>query len=414
MSTTANLSNIFLSKKDRLIFLTYGRILLFFSSFVLFLFFYLLKPFFIHWPMLFKTYTVFGGLFGFYLYVLYFMKKHHQNKCLLWLGLCLDSLVLTLIMYLSNLPVSWFLFLYMLHIMLVGVFYGHQGVLYLACLSSLFFNGVWMSQHQQADVESYWVLFSMFFYHGCFFALAKASIYLGELLKQFMKSFKQTHIALHQIRGFNQWILQNIPAGLITCDASGRIVQTNDMASKILDLPKTFFMGKALQSLFPSLREKQKKLVQEKASQSFFDEDILLQKRKAISLRCHLSLALEKESQQEAFILIFEDQTPFKEMEKKVRSAEKLASIGKLAANMAHEIRNPLASISGCVEMLKESMGKKNTQNTQGTGNARNTEDGKDAEEGYLMPIITREMDRFKPSFIRFSKLCPPPRYLFR
>ena len=63
-------------------------------------------------------------------------------------------------------------------------------------------------------------------------------------------------------------------------------------------------------------------------------------------------------------------------MEKRIRSAEKLADIGKLAANIAHEIRNPLASISGCVEMLKESM------------------DKKDSEKGRLLPIITREMDR--------------------
>ena len=345
--------------------------------------------------MLFKTYIVFGGLFCFYLYTLWFPQKQFQNKYFFGFGLCLDSLALAFIMQFSNLPTSWVLFMYMLHLGLTGILFHHSGVLYLACLSSLLFNGIEISKHLQAGTEPYWILSSMIFYHVSFFALAKTSIYVGKALRQLMRSFKQAHIALHQIRGFNQWILQNIPAGLITCDARGHIVQTNEMTSNILGLSKKVLMGNPLQNFFPSLRKRQQKLLREKASQSFFDEEISLplKKGKPLALRCHLSLAIEKESRQEAFILIFEDQTPFREMEKKVRSAEKLASIGKLAANMAHEIRNPLASISGCVEMLKEGITQNNGENTEG---------------GHLMPIITREVDRLNRLLSDFLSYARP------
>ena len=102
------LNSFFLSSERRLVFLTYGRILLFFMTFVVFLSFYILKPYFIHGPMLFKTYFSFIILFSFYLYVLYHTKKHYQNKILFWSGLCLDHFVLASIMYFSNLPASWF------------------------------------------------------------------------------------------------------------------------------------------------------------------------------------------------------------------------------------------------------------------------------------------------------------------
>jgi len=52
------------------------------------------------------------------------------------------------------------------------------------------------------------------------------------------------------------------------------------------------------------------------------------------------------------WLLVFRNLSPLKEMEARVRRSERLAAIGKLAADMAHEIRNPLASLSGSIELL--------------------------------------------------------------
>ena len=270
MPSNVTLTKTLFSHKGSLVFLIYGRILIFFISFVFFLFFYLLKPFFIHWPMLLKTYVAFGILFSFYLYILFFIKKHCQNKLWFWFGLCLDSLALTVIMHFSNLPASWFLSMYMLHIILIGILYHHYGVLYLSCLSSVLFNGVGIQQNEYGGSDPSWLLFSIMFYHFCFFALAKTSLYIGSLFKQFMKNFKQTHRALNQMRGFNQWILQNIPAGLVTCDALGHILQINNMASKILNLPKSNLMGKPIQVFFPFCKSETKKAYRRKVLRVLF------------------------------------------------------------------------------------------------------------------------------------------------
>ncbi len=54
------------------------------------------------------------------------------------------------------------------------------------------------------------------------------------------------------------------------------------------------------------------------------------------------------------FIGIFQDLTQKKKLESEIKNKEKWAAIGELSANIAHEIRNPLASLRGSIEMLRE------------------------------------------------------------
>jgi len=74
-------------------------------------------------------------------------------------------------------------------------------------------------------------------------------------------------------------------------------------------------------------------------------------------------------------VIHFQDLTELRSMEGAVRRSERLAGIGRLAANIAHEIRNPLASISGSVEVLRK-------------------QPGTDAEARTLIDIAVREVDR--------------------
>ena len=87
-------------------------------------------------------------------------------------------------------------------------------------------------------------------------------------------------------------------------------------------------------------------------------------------------------------ILIFQDLTRLREMEEHLKRADRLAAVGKMAAGIAHEIRNPLASISGSIEMLKDEM----------ENSASNRE---------LMGIILREVGRLNSlieDFLLFAR----------
>jgi two-component system sensor histidine kinase PilS (NtrC family) len=94
-------------------------------------------------------------------------------------------------------------------------------------------------------------------------------------------------------------------------------------------------------------------------------------------------------------VVIFQDVTDVVRMERELRHRERLAAVGELAAGMAHEVRNPLAAISGCVEMLR----------------ALNRERSDDAEQERLMGIVLREIERLDAliaDFLQFARPGPP------
>jgi two-component system sensor histidine kinase PilS (NtrC family) len=92
--------------------------------------------------------------------------------------------------------------------------------------------------------------------------------------------------------------------------------------------------------------------------------------------------------------VIFQDVTQVVEMEKELRRTERLAGVGQLAADMAHEVRNPLAAISGSVQMLQSGL----------------RSDGADPERRHLMEIVVREadrLDRLIKDFLTFARPSP-------
>ncbi len=86
---------------------------------------------------------------------------------------------------------------------------------------------------------------------------------------------------------------------------------------------------------------------------------------------------------------IFQDLTPMKEMEEEIKKKDRLAAIGELSAGMAHEIRNPLASLSGSLQVLKEDL--------------HLSEDN-----SHLMEIALNEMDRLNNIVTQFLSYARP------
>jgi two-component system sensor histidine kinase PilS (NtrC family) len=93
-------------------------------------------------------------------------------------------------------------------------------------------------------------------------------------------------------------------------------------------------------------------------------------------------------------VVIFQDVTDVVAMEQELRRSERLAGIGQLAADIAHEIRNPLAAISGSVEILEAGL----------------AENERDPEPRRLMGIVLREIDRLNDlitEFLQFARPAP-------
>jgi two-component system sensor histidine kinase PilS (NtrC family) len=144
---------------------------------------------------------------------------------------------------------------------------------------------------------------------------------------------------------FNREVIENTPSGLFTTDLVGKILIFNKAAEEITEIARIKAYGRNVSEIFPFT--------------GLIDEDRLIEetveyggKKKVIGLT--VSRMKDAKGKDIGFIGIFQDLTEIKRMAKEIQSKEKWATIGELSANIAHEIRNPLASLKGSIEMLRE------------------------------------------------------------
>ena len=112
---------------------------------------------------------------------------------------------------------------------------------------------------------------------------------------------------------------------------------------------------------------------------------------KKIHLGCAISPLKDKNEKQIGNIIIFQDITDIKQMEEDLEKSKRLALIGEMAAGLAHEMRNPLASITGSIELLKQSLNLANTDKR-------------------LMQIVIRgknQLDSFVRDFLLLARPLP-------
>ena len=162
---------------------------------------------------------------------------------------------------------------------------------------------------------------------------------------------------------FADWLLGSLRTGLLAVDAEGRLVRVSPEAARVLELPDApAQLGRpAAEALAPH-----------PALVALFAEAL---RGRELPPRAELDLVLAggRERRSIGFTLVpvrddagalcgaallFRDLTPFERADEQTRLQERLAALGQMAAGLAHEIRNPLASIQVLVELLKRSLEK--------------------------------------------------------
>ena len=94
----------------------------------------------------------------------------------------------------------------------------------------------------------------------------------------------------------------------------------------------------------------------------------------------------------QGFLITFQDVTEIKKLERDARMQQRLAAVGEMAAGMAHEIRNPLASMSGSIQILRQEL-------------------PLSAEQEQLMDIVLRESERLNSTIRSFLAYARPQRF---
>ena len=257
---------------------------------------------------------------------------------------------------------------YFLAIIGASILLYRRGSLVTAGISALFYSiAVWAPyfpslasflDYEQVyhSLSRVYVLYRIVLTSFGFFLVAVLSSYLAETLRQTGEELSVTSDHLDKLERRSEDILQSIASGLVTMTLTGHIDYINRMAGKIVSIRGEEALGRHFLDIF-ELKEGWDPF---ENMHSFEREPHRVEGwvRGGLSeeqcLGMTFSLLRETGGQTAGVICSFQDLTQVKKMEEQIRRSDRLAVVGELAAGMAHEIRNPLASLSGSIQLLAE------------------------------------------------------------
>jgi two-component system sensor histidine kinase PilS (NtrC family) len=201
---------------------------------------------------------------------------------------------------------------------------------------------------------------------------------------------------IRQIRLDTDSILKNMSSGLIVTDPDGVVLTVNPAAVSILGLGDTGLEGIHANDAFrsmPVLADELMFALHSGTQRQRHEIDVMSTGDIKVHLGISISLLKGEQEQVKGVIAIFQDLTEVKEMRERIRQADRMAAVGELSAAIAHEVRAPLASISGSIDMLKGEI------------------DGLSGDNAELMDLIIREserLDRIISDFLEYARLRKP------
>ncbi|MBF0567186.1 MAG: PAS domain S-box protein [Nitrospirae bacterium] len=247
---------------------------------------------------------------------------------------------------------SWFSFLLLVHVIGSGITLGRKPMMTIAVLSSISYGIVIVLQfyaiipvYYSIGLTSEHFFFNIFTNMTAMFLVAYLGRHLLLSLERTSITLRKTESDFRDLYAFHRDVIENIPVGLLYTDTKGGIVLFNRSAEIITGIAQEAAKEKKLPDLFDFIP-----LPIEKGS---FKGTILDGCNEKI-VEASISEHRNEFDVVRGFVIIFEDLTRITEMEVEMKEKEKMAAIGELSANIAHEIRNPLAALRSSVEMLKE------------------------------------------------------------
>lgn len=175
---------------------------------------------------------------------------------------------------------------------------------------------------------------------------------LGEDIRKSRQRILAREDDFLKLESFHKHVVDNIPSGILTADTRGRVNLMNDTACNILAVRREEATGKLVEDVLAGLE-----LSDPRGESRLPRPEISFRRADGVEIFLGFSSSPLRDAEGGVIgrVVIFQDLTPVKEMEARVRISDRLAGVGELAAGLAHEIRNPLASIAGSSQMLRES-----------------------------------------------------------
>lgn len=201
-------------------------------------------------------------------------------------------------------------------------------------------------------------------------------------------------IAVHRLEQTSNFVLESIKSGVFAIDQECRVTMFNRVAEEVTGFRREEVTGRHIDEVFPG-REPFYRLARNCLEKGDEVRNLVQSWRlneREVRLLTDSSLLRDPDGNPIGAVVVFRDVTELLRLRERVARAEKLAAVGQLAAGAAHEIRNPLTSVRGFVQML----------------NSRFQSSGRQDEER-LSGVILAEIDRIASLLRDFLQLAKPP-----
>lgn len=327
------------------------------------------------------------------------------NRGLRYLQIGWDIFFITVLIVYSGGINSPFSFLYLLAITSSSFLLGRRDAFYTASLCAIVYGAI-------IDLQFYgklsflgltplvaqylgtnYIFYTIFMNIVAFFLTAFLSGSLAERARQSETELEKRAVDYEELERLNSTIVANLNSGLLTTNNDGRIRVFNHYAELLVGMSQEEAYGRNLYDIFPGFR--------------LFSADVLSIKRgefeyiaksgNKLVLGFNSVILTDSAGAKVGAMINFQDLTDYKRMEESLKKADRLAAVGELAARIAHEIRNPLAAVSGAVQLI--------------AGGA-----SIDANDKKLFDIILRETDRLNlliRDFLGYARPTQPNVRLF-
>ncbi len=286
---------------------------------------------------------------------------------------------------------SWFSFTLILAVLSSSIVLNKRAGYIMASLSSILYGLLLDLQfyrilpvEYEGIIAEKQFLYNIFIHILALYITAYLSGYLSYRLEKTVEQLEEKDSSLKDLELFNTKVIESLPSGLFTTDINGTVLIFNQAAELISGIKKESVIGNTIKTALPFLNLPPESGSYEKILDANSDS------AKIIGL--NISALKDINENETGFIGVFQDLTQIKKLEAEMKNREKWAAVGELSANIAHEIRNPLASLKGSIEMLREySLPEKYRER--------------------LMDIALSEMDRLNNTisdFLTYSSPKPP------
>jgi two-component system sensor histidine kinase PilS (NtrC family) len=329
-----------------------------------------------------------------------------QYRALVDVQLACDALIVSGFIAVTGGVTSYFAALYVLPIAAASTVQFRRGGMMVATLSALLYVGIALAQifevspfgleifDQQAvlpprRIVAYTASLNVFL----FFSIAFLSGSLADRLQRAGARLERASSEIAGLQAFNQHVIDSLASGLATTDPQGLIITFNRAAEAITGHTAASVIGHRIDDVLELPPRLAKELRSGAAAGRGRRTEAPYRTGDGRQIELGFTATqLQTPSGTAGLLFAFQDVTDIKKLERDARLRQRLAAVGEMAAGIAHEIRNPLASMSGSIQILRQELPLTDDQ-------------------AQLMDIVLRESERLNETIRSFLAYARPQRF---